>query len=92
MSSEDSKMWKAYKAMKSSERKARRDAAPDMLRKAGISFSLHNEGAHIVLYTKDGSAIDFWPGTTKWATRTIPKVSDYGIDTLLKHAFNSDKL
>lgn len=82
MSSEDSKMWKEWKAMKQDARTQRRENAPDQLNAAAIPYTSHNGGAHLILDTHLGF-VDFWPGTTKWKTRTFPEQSGYGLTKLL---------
>lgn len=79
----DTEMWKAFKAMKQDARTQRRENAPELLQKAGIPFTTHNNGAHLILDTPLGF-IDFWPGTTKWKTRTFPTHDGFGITTLLR--------
>lgn len=69
---EVSEMWSDYKKIKQDARTQRRNDAPLFLRAAGIPFTEHNNGAHLVLDTHLGF-VDFWPGTTKWKTRTFPE-------------------
>ena len=78
----DTEMWKAFKAMKQDARTQRRENAPELLQKAGIPFTTHNNGAHLILDTPLGF-IDFWPGTTKWKTRTFPAHEGFVITRLL---------
>lgn len=82
MSQEDSEMWREWKKMKQDARAQRRENAPEQLEKADIPFTSHNEGAHLILDTHLGF-IDFWPGTTKWKSRTFPEHNGYGITKLL---------
>lgn len=79
---EVSEMWSAYKKIKQTARTQRRENAPDFLRTSGIPFTEHNNGAHLVLDTHLGF-VDFWPGTTKWKTRTFPEHNGYGLTRLL---------
>jgi len=74
--------------MKQDVRTQRRENAPELLQKAGIPFTTHNNGAHLILDTHLGF-IDFWPGTTKWKTRTFPEQSGFGL-TRLMHLITSD--
>ncbi len=83
MGSEDSEMWREWKKMKQGARTQRRENAPELLEKAGVSFTAHNHGAHLILDTHLGF-IDFWPGTTKWKSRTFPEHSGHGVTRLLQ--------
>ena len=84
MSSEDSEMWREYKKVKQDARAQRRESAPDVLRAKGIFFTTHNNGAHLAVETPMGF-VDFWPGTTRWASRTNPPVKGFGLDQLLQY-------
>lgn len=79
---EVSEMWKAYKKIQQDARTQRRTSAPEYLHSAGVPFTEHNDGAHLILDTHLGF-VDFWPGTTKWKTRTFPAQSGYGLVRLL---------
>lgn len=78
----DTEMWKEWKKMKQTAATQRRENAPELLQKAGIPFTTHNNGAHLILDTYLGF-VDFWPGTTKWKTRTFPAHEGFGITRLL---------
>lgn len=53
----------------SKERRARnRQASLDHLNAAGVVFTEHNNGAHLII-RHGGFTVDFWPGTGKWAVR-----------------------
>ena len=80
---EVSEMWKEFRRMKQDARTQRRENAPELLKDANIPFTEHNNGAHLILDTHLGF-IDFWPGTTKWKTRTFPEQSGYGLTKLLQ--------
>lgn len=89
MGQEESEMWREWKKMKQDARAQRRENAPEQLEAAGIPFTVHNGGAHLILDTHLGF-VDFWPGTTKWKTRTFPEQSGHGLTkllTLVKPAF-----
>lgn len=61
--------WRAWKADAKEAAAKRRERAPQMLRDKGISFSSHNDGAHLIV--RAGFDVwDFWPGTGKWARRS----------------------
>ena len=81
--SETAEMYKAWNKEKQSARQQRREDAPYFLRAAGIPFTEHNNGAHLILDTHQGF-IDFWPGTSKWKTRNHISVEGYGITKLLQ--------
>jgi hypothetical protein len=65
-------MGDTFNAMKD-ESKARRasnrESSPMLLEEAGIAFITKNMSAHLIV---DGPecAIDFWPGTGKWISRS----------------------
>ncbi|WP_299083390.1 hypothetical protein [uncultured Paraglaciecola sp.] len=46
-----------------------RESAPKQLEQAGIPFTVHNNGAHLIVKTATGF-IDFWPGKDRWKNRT----------------------
>jgi hypothetical protein len=75
-------MWKAWAKEKQEAKGQRRKDAPELLTKAGIPFTTHNQGAHLILDTHLGF-VDFWPGTAKWKTRTFPEQKGHGITRLL---------
>ena len=78
--------YKAMKTMASSERRLRRELAQRVLETdVEISFSSHNQGAHLILVGKAASA-DFWPGTGKWHTRGGKPFKGYGgIEQVLEY-------
>jgi hypothetical protein len=79
---EESEMWKEWKKMKQDAHSQRRNNAPQQLTAAGIPFTEHNNGAHLILDTHMGF-VDFWPGTTKWKIRNFPEQRGFGITKLL---------
>lgn len=83
MASEDGEMWREWKKMKQDARTQRRENAPDDLHAAGIPFTVHNEGAHLIVEGPDGF-IDFWPGTSRWKDRSRG-TTGFGISGLIKH-------
>lgn len=85
MVNEVSEMWSEYKKMKQDARTQRREKAPDQLTQAGINFTEHNNGAHLIVETHMG-LVDFWPGTTRWKTRTFPAIEGFGVQKLLQYA------
>jgi hypothetical protein len=68
---EDHDLIGGYRAMNDrskSRRQSNRDNAPAILKEAGIEFSSHNDGAHLIVSGKTES-FDFWPGTGRWRVR-----------------------
>lgn len=85
MSSEDGEMWKAFKKMKQGQRAQRRETAPESLHTAGIFFTEHNGGAHLIVEGPE-CFIDYWPGTNKWRIRNDPPNKyRFGLTALIKH-------
>lgn len=82
--SETTEMYKAWAKEKQTARAQRRENAPELLTKAGIPFTEHNNGAHLILDTHQGF-IDFWPGTSKWKTRSPFGINGYGVSNLLAY-------
>lgn len=71
MSDDDNDLGETFRAMadmSKAKRAANRDSSPRILEEAGISFSAHNEGAHLVV-SSAFETIDFWPGTGLWISR-----------------------
>lgn len=64
------------------ERRAQnRERSARLLAEAGIPFTSHNGGAHLIV---EGSTcyIDFWPGTGKWIVRDS-KTKGFGVRKLI---------
>lgn len=51
-----------------------RESSADILKRNGISFTSHNDGAHLIVKGPPG-IVDFWPGTGKWKVRKSGNVS-----------------
>lgn len=83
----DDDMKAVFRAMdeRSKEKRAEnRDNALEILTEAGISFSSHNDGAHLIVTGKHES-FDFWPGTGRWMSRSGGKLgASFGIFNLIK--------
>ncbi|KKN56856.1 hypothetical protein LCGC14_0567810 [marine sediment metagenome] len=47
------------------KRAANRASSRGLLEHAGVAFTVHNDGAHLVV----AGRWDFWPGTGKWIDR-----------------------
>lgn len=56
---------------KQAEKAAARNSAPRWLSELGVSFSIRNNGAHIIINT-ESHVIDFWPGSSKWSVDKKP--------------------
>lgn len=68
-------MGEIFNAMRECSKKKRannRQSSPEILKEHGIQFKTFNNGAHLVVYGRDG-LIDFWPGTGKFITRSGEK-------------------
>lgn len=49
-------------------RSSNRESSADILRRAGVSFEVKNDGAHLIVM--GGTlVVDFWPGTGLWKAR-----------------------
>lgn len=55
---------------------------PEELKRRGIVFTTHNEGAHLIVETNHG-LVDYWPGTGKWKARD--GVRGHGLDGLVAY-------
>ena len=82
--SETCEMFHDLKKFRQGERAQRRDNAPYMLRAKGVCFTSYNNGAHLAVETPMG-IVDFWPGTTRWATRQPTGLKGFGLKTLLEY-------
>lgn len=74
VSDDDYSIGETFRAMReeSQERRAHhREASPRLLREAGIPFTEHNGGAHLIV--DNPPTVDFWPGTGKWIVRGTNK-------------------
>jgi hypothetical protein len=60
----------------------KREEGARRLREAGIVFTTHNNGAHLIVEGRDGF-IDYWPGTGKWVSRNGTR--GFGLNNLLTH-------
>lgn len=78
---EDTELWAAYKEQQKQERAKRRASAEQQLKDRGVNYTVHNEGAHIVI-EEGGATFDFWPGSTRWRMR--PQRSDFGVHKLFQ--------
>ena len=61
------------------KRASNREASRRLLDDADVAFTVHNDGAHLVVEQR----WDFWPGTGKWIDRQGGKYRR-GVFTLLR--------
>ena len=62
-------------------------SAPVILTVAGLDFTVHNNGQHIVVYAQDRE-YHLWPSTGKWRSKHKKKIgmlTTWGIDSLTLH-------
>lgn len=64
------------------KRAVNRERSAQRLEDLGVTFSEHNNGAHLIIYGKL-ETIDFWPGTGLWRCRGGRQASGRGIEALL---------
>jgi len=58
------------RAASKEKRASNREQGPLRLKEAGIAFSVHNDGAHIVISrNRPFVDVDYWPGTGAWRAR-----------------------
>ena len=72
--------YKALAEMRKQERAARRASAELRLKNAGLTYTVHNDGAHIVIPVA-GAIFDYWPGTERWRMRDHR--GQFGFDKML---------
>lgn len=75
--------WESEREERRAVGTERRAAAPDELRKHGLTFTSHNNGAHLVII-HEGIVVDYWPGTTLWMPRHNPK-RRHGFEKLVQY-------
>jgi hypothetical protein len=76
--------WRDVRKAGQQARASNRVTSAEVLTKAGIRFTSHNDGAHLrVLY--DGRIYDFWPGTGLWRLSGGKGASGRGVFKLLRH-------
>lgn len=71
---------RALRAASRERRRLSRLAAPSALWQAGIAFTEHNHGAHLIV----ADEWDFWPGTGKWCHRGPPQADGRGVFNLIQ--------
>lgn len=63
------------------QRKSNRKTGRRMLKEAGIEFTVHNYGAHLII-AGSNEPVHFWPGTGRWLT-SYSRKRGFGIESLL---------
>lgn len=79
--------WETLRKEKQEKRAKNRAYAQEHLRKEGIAFESHNNGAHLVILCA-GLVINFWPGTGLWRTH---EWEGRGIYNLVKYIKRKNK-
>lgn len=80
-----SDMGEDFRAMKEASREKKANnlaSSTDILKKARVNFTSHNNGVHLVIQHSD-RLIDFWPSTGKWNVRSA-NLWGLGVFALLK--------
>jgi len=80
--SETGEFFAAWRQERMAKRASNRANSARMLEEKGISFSEHNNGAHLIVYGKLAT-FDFWPGTGKFVQRPT-KLYQRGVEKLIK--------
>jgi predicted Ser/Thr protein kinase len=86
--SEIGDMFSSYADASKKKRASNRADSARMLEGAGIKFSEHNGGAHLVVCSKS-CVFDFWPGTGKWVKRPT-KNYQRGVAKLIKEVLKEE--
>jgi hypothetical protein len=66
--SEMGEVWAEFRAFKQEKRRSNLANSTKLLEAAGVAFTSHNEGIHLVIQ-KDAETIDYWPSTGLWWIR-----------------------
>ena len=72
--------YRALKQFRQAAAATKRAAAEALLTSQGVAYTVHNNGAHIVI-EEGGATFDYWPGTERWRMR--PRRGLFGVQTLL---------
>ncbi len=62
---DDLEAMKLWRSQKKARRASNRAKSSELLTEAGIPFTIHNGGAHLIV----AGEWDFWPGTGLWHHR-----------------------
>lgn len=79
---DDAEVWRAMRERSQEKRAANRKHSTEILKRAGVTFTAHNAGAHLII-KHAGMRVDFWPGTGVWSTRAGR--TDRGVLRLLSY-------
>lgn len=61
-------IFNSMKKKSKDKRASNREYSAKLLRDNNISFTEHNDGAHLIV-VNGSRTVDFWPGTGKWRDR-----------------------
>jgi len=75
--------FRAWTRCKRSKKALNMQWSTECLERLGVDFNIHNNGVHLVVYSRKDEVIDFWPSTGKWIVRGGSK--GRGIKNLLHH-------
>lgn len=73
-------VFNAMRAASQAKRANNREHSAQQLREAGIAFTAHNGGAHLVVA---GGRFDTWPGTGLWKERSGQRRRGRGVRNLI---------
>lgn len=65
---ESAEWYREKKSEGKARRERNRESSAALLKRKGVGFTEHNNGAHLVVDGHRGK-VDFWPGTGKWIAR-----------------------
>lgn len=82
MDSEIIQQWRDLRHARQEKRAANRESSTARLVAAGIRFTSHNGGSHLII-THDGKTVNFWPGTGNWSCKS--GIKGRGIFKLIRH-------
>lgn len=63
-----SEIYEALRQHPQEKRAENREASAEFLRRFDVPFTVHNNGAHLIVEVRTGY-VDFWPGTGRWIAR-----------------------
>jgi len=86
MSDGDTEFWASYRKERQEKREQNRAYGQIALTSAGIPFTVHNDGAHLIVV----GHIDYWPGTGRWRDRW-GNIRRYGITKLIARVREIEK-
>jgi len=84
--------YKEMKTQKKERRAQHRSTSPALLSNAGLTFTRHNGGAHLVVSNGDPKvSVDFWPGTGLWKVRDTLNQQGRGVKPLIDWFLSQQK-